>query len=161
MAITGTGLAKRNESVVLMKISNAYYPIGKNVPDMSRTLNNTVSQEQDVLGNTNTTIAQGNQITSVSPFKIEKDSVIGKELYAIYKEGKSLDDLKYTFVEIFLFDEVSEGAVGAFEQSAKIDLKSWGGNFDSLYAPFDVVWEGPRVQGTWTKATKTFTPTAG
>lgn len=158
MAIKGTGLAKREESVLLIKLNGVLYPIGKNTPDMSRSLNNTVDQNQDVLGNTNTTIAQGNQVTAVTPFKFEKDSEIAKELYRIYKEGRTLDELRYQFIEVFLFDEVSEGVCSAFMQNAKINLQSWGGNYDSLYAPFELYWEGERVHGKFDVKTRVFTP---
>lgn len=76
--------------------------------------------------------------------------------------NKQLDDVKYRFMEVSLFDEVADEKFAAWAQSAKIDLKSWGGAAaDGVTAPFDIVWEGERTYGTYDRAANTFTPTDG
>ena len=113
---------------------------------MERTRNNTVTQTKNVLGKTKTKVTKGNQVTSVSPFLVARDSALGKELYEIDRLNKQLDEVKYRFMEVSIFDSKGDEKFAAWTQEAKIDLKSWGGSAaDGLTAPFDIVWEGDRT----------------
>ena len=162
MAIKGTGAIEREQSILFIEINGIWYPIGEDNESMERTRNNTVTQTKNVLGTTKTKVTSGNQITTVSPFLIARDSALGKELYEIDRLNKQLDDVKYRFMEVSLFDEVADEKFAAWAQSAKIDLKSWGGAAaDGVTAPFDIVWEGERTYGTYDRAANTFTPTDG
>ena len=71
---------------------------------MERTRNNTVTQTKNVLGKTKTKVTKGNQVTSVSPFLVARDSALGKELYEIDRLNKQLDEVKYRFMEVSIFD---------------------------------------------------------
>ena len=53
------------------------------------------SQTKNVLGKTKTKVTKGNQVTSVSPFLVARDSALGKELYEIDRLNKQLDEVKY------------------------------------------------------------------
>lgn len=162
MAIKGTGAIAREQSILFMEVNGIFYEIGEDNDSLERTRNNTVSQTKNVLGRTKTKVTIGNQITSVSPFLIARDSAIGKELYEIDRMNKQLDELKRRFMEVSIFDEIEDGKYAAFVQDAKIDLKSWGGTAaDGLAAPFDIVWEGERIYGVYDIETNTFTPNDG
>ena len=101
-------------------------------------------------------------MTSVSPFLIARDSALGKELYEIDRLDKQLDELKYRFMEVSIFDQVGEEKFAAWTQEAKIDLKSWGGAAaDGVTAPFDIVWEGERTHGVYDRAANTFSAEDG
>ena len=141
MAITGTGAVEREYSVLLIQINGIWYPIGEDNESMERTRNNTVTQTKNVLGKTKTKVVKGNQVTSVSPFLVARDSALGKELYEIDRLNKQLDEVKYRFMEVSIFDKKGDEKFAAWTQEAKIDLKSWGGSAaDGLTAPFDIVW---------------------
>lgn len=162
MAITGTGAVQREQSVLFIKINGIWYPIGEDNDSLDRTRNNTVNQTKNVLGKTKSKVTNGNQTTSVTPYLIARDSALAKELYDIDKLNKQMDDLKYEFMEVSIFDVVSAGVFAAWTQQAKIDLKSWGGTAaDGVAAPFDIVWEGDRTYGTYNQAANTFASTDG
>lgn len=162
MAIKGTGAVEREQSVLFIQLNGIWYPIGEDNESMERTRNNTVTQTKNVLGKTKTKITKGNQVTSVSPFLIARDSALGKELYEIDRLDKQLDEVKHRFMEVSIFDSKGDEKFAAWTQEAKIDLKSWGGSAaDGLSAPFDIVWEGDRTYGTYDRATNTFTADNG
>jgi hypothetical protein len=162
MAITGTGAVEREYSVLLIQINGIWYPIGEDNESMERTRNNTVTQTKNVLGKTKTKVTKGNQVTSVSPFLVARDSALGKELYEIDRLNKQLDEVKYRFMEVSIFDSKGDEKFAAWTQEAKIDLKSWGGSAaDGLTAPFDIVWEGDRTYGIYDRAANTFTSDGG
>ena len=149
MAITGTGAVEREYSVLLIQINGIWYPIGEDNESMERTRNNTVTQTKNVLGKTKTKVTKGNQVTSVSPFLVARDSA-------------QLDEVKYRFMEVSIFDSKGDEKFAAWTQEAKIDLKSWGGSAaDGLTAPFDIVWEGDRTYGIYDRAANTFTSDGG
>ena len=157
--ITGSGAVQREQSILFISLNAVWSPIGEDNESLSRTRNNTVTQTKNVLGGTRSTVAKGNQITTVDPFKITADSPLAAELYDIDRLSKQLDDVRRTFMEVSIFDEREGGKYAAWTQDGCIDLKSWGGQNDGLYAPFDVVWTGNRVYGVYDKALNTFTPT--
>ena len=162
MAITGTGAVEREQSILFIQINGIWYPIGEDNESMERTRNNTVTQTKNVLGKTKTKVTKGNQVTSVSPFLVARDSALGKELYEIDRLNKQLDEVKYRFMEVSIFDSKGDEKFAAWTQEAKIDLKSWGGAAtDGLTAPFDIVWEGDRTYGTYDRAANTFTSDGG
>ena len=93
MAIKGTGAVEREQSILMIQINGIWYPIGEDNDTLDRTRNNTVTQTKNVLGRTKSKVTTGNQVTSVSPFIIARDSALGKELYEIDRLGKQLDEL--------------------------------------------------------------------
>lgn len=162
MAITGTGAIEREQSLLMMQVNGIFYPLGEDNESMERTLNNTVSQTKNVLGVSKSKVTIGNQVTSISPYLVARDSAVAQELYEIDRKRKQLDELKYTFMEVSMFDAVGDDKFRAWTQAGKIDLKSWGGSAaDGLAAPFDIVWEGERTYGTYDRATNTFAPDDG
>ena len=162
MAITGTGAIEREQSILFIQINGIWYPIGEDNESLERTRNNTVTQTKNVLGVTKSKVTKGNQVTSVSPYLVARDSALGKELYEIDRLDKQLDEVKYKFMEVSIFDKVGEEQFAAWTQEAKIDLKSWGGAAaDGVTAPFDIVWEGERTYGVYDRAANTFTSEGG
>lgn len=82
--------------------------------------------------------------------------------YEIDRKDKQLDEVKYRFMEVSIFDQMGDEKFAAWTQEAKVDLKSLGGAAaDGLTAPFDVVWEGDRTYGVYDRAANTFAPDDG
>ena len=100
MSITGTGAVEREQSILFIQINGVWEPIGEDNESLERTRNNTVTQTKNVLGRTKTKITKGNQVTSVSPYLIAKDSALAKELYEIDRKDKQLDEVKYRFMAV-------------------------------------------------------------
>ena len=163
MAISGTGKAKRNSTMIFMNVGESdaeeYEVIGKGIEELSREMNNEVESTTDILGNTETTVTKGAQITSVDPLKFERDSKASKIMYDIYKNDLELSDVEKEFVEVFTEDVETDGEYAAFKQKGAVDLKSWGGDTKGINTPFDINWIGEKTHGTFNPTTKKFTPT--
>ena len=130
---------------------------------MERTRNNTVTQTKNVLGKTKTKVVKGNQVTSVSPFLVARDSALGKELYEIDRLNKQLDQVKYTLYGGLYFRQQGRRKVRGMDAGSK-DRPQELGRFhaaDGLTAPFDIVWEGDRTYGIYDRAANTFTSDGG
>lgn len=162
MAISGTGKAKRESAILFMNVGDSteeYEAIGKDNDDLSRERNNEVEQTKNILGETEVTVTNGNQVTTVDPFKFRRESKVAQTLYEIYKDDLDGSDVEHEFVEVFTEDKESEGEFAAFKQTGAIDLKSWGGDTTGVGTPFDINWKGSRTHGTFNPTTKKFTPT--
>lgn len=162
MAISGTGKAKRESAILFMDVGESeseYEAIGKDNDDLTRERNNEVESNKNVLGETEVTVTNGNQVTSVDPFKFRRESKVAQILYKIDKENLDGSDVEYPFVEVFTEDKETSGEYAAFKQTGAIDLKSWGGDTTGVGAPFDINWKGARIYGTFNPTTKVFTPT--
>ena len=162
MAISGTGLIPRKEFMHFVNVGTTAEPewelLGEGIEELSREMNNNVETTTDILGNTNTTVTKGNQVSSFDPFKCRKDSKLFAKLYEIYTDDKELSDCEMEFLEVSVFDKVSDGVYNAVKQTGAVDLKSVGGDTTGLDMPFDVNYIGSKTKGTFTAATKTFTP---
>jgi len=158
--ISGTGKIKRNAVMHLVNVGTTILPefeqLGEGMESLTREMNNSVDTKQDILGNTSTTITKGNQVSSFSPFKAKKESKLFAKLYKIYTDDLELSDVEMEFVEVSVFDEVSEGVYSAIKQTGAVDLKSYGGDTTGLDMPFDVNYIGAKIKGNFTVATKTF-----
>ena len=158
--------AKRNTYKLFMDVSESgatseeYEIIGKDIEDLSRELNNEVNSITNILGETETEITKGNQVTTCDPVKFRDDSKASKILYNIYKNDSELSDVERNFVEVNTSVPVtgSDGEYEAFKQKGAIDLKSWGGDTTGINSPFDINWIGAKNYGTFNPTTKKFTP---
>lgn len=163
MAISGTGLIKRKEFMHFVNVGTTETPewelLGEGIEELSREMNNNVENTTDILGNNVTTVTKGNQVSSFDPFKCRKDSKLFAKLYAIYTDDLELSDVEMEFLEVSVFDEVSDGVYSAIKQTGAIDLKSIGGDTTGLDMPFDVNYIGAKTKGTFTASTKTFAKT--
>lgn len=158
--------AKRNTYMLFMDVSTSgatsaeYEIIGKDIEELSRELNNEVNSFTNILGETETEITKGNQVTTCDPVKFRDDSKASKILYGIYKNDSELSDVERDFIEVNTAVPVtgSDGEYEAFKQKGAIDLKSWGGDTTGINSPFDINWIGTKTYGTFNPTTKAFTP---
>ncbi len=140
--------------------TETYEAIGKDNNELSTELNNDVSSEENVLGETNVDITKMPRITSVDPFYYRDDSKLGKKLKAIEWEDKDGDEVKELFMEVDLTETASEGEYKAYKQNAAINLRSYGGDTKGIAYPYELHWDGAKTYGTFNPTTKVFTPTA-
>lgn len=164
MAIAGTGLISRKSLMHFVNVGTSSEPewelLGDGIEELSREMNNNVETKQDILGQTSTTVTKGNQVSSFDPFKCRKDSKLFQKLYQIYTDDLELSDVEMEFLEVSVFDEISEGTYAAIKQVGAVDLKSIGGDTTGLDMPFDVNYIGAKVKGQFVASTKTFTADA-
>lgn len=160
-AIEGTGKAERKSAVLAMNVGTTekeeYEIIGKDNDELTRERNNNVESKLNVLGKTTVEVTNGPQVTTVDPFRFERDSKIAQKLYEIDKYDKELSEVEEEFVEIFLEDKIAEGEFAAWKRRGAIDLKSWGGDTTGVGEPFDINWVGDKVHGKFNPKTKVFT----
>lgn len=163
--IEGTGKIARKDVMHFVDISSTATPefeqLGDGIESLTREMNNNVETKQDITGVTSTNITKGNQVSSFSPFKAKKDSKLFAKLYKIYTDDLELSDVEMDFLEVSVFDEISEGVYSAIKQRGAVDLKSFGGDTTGLDMPFDVNFIGKKVKGNFTVATKTFAESTG
>lgn len=162
MAIEGTGLIPRKEFMHFVNVGTTeeaeWELLGEGIEELSREMNNNVENATDILGNNTTTVTKGNQVSSFDPFKCRRNSKLFAKLYQIYTDDLELSDVEMEFLEVSVFDKVSEGTYSAVKQTGAIDLKSIGGDTTGLDMPFDVNYVGSKTKGTFAVATKTFKP---
>lgn len=157
--------ARRSTYLLFMNVSESttskeWEVIGKDIEELSRELNNEVNSFTNILGETETDITKGKQVTTCDPIKFRDDSKVSKKLYNIYKNDLELSEVEEEFLEVNTSMAVTgkDGEFEAFMQVGAIDLKSWGGDTTGVNSPFDINWKGSKTYGTFNPTTKTFTP---
>lgn len=165
MSIKGEGKIKRKDVMHFANVGTKSEPeweqVGDGIEELTREMNNNVEAKTDITGNTSVTVSKGNQVSSVSPFKAKKESKLFQKLYQIYTDDLELSDVEMEFLEVSVFDEISEGLYSAIKQNAAIDLKSFGGPTTGLEMPFDINYMGEKEKGNFDPTTKTYTKSTG
>ena len=131
MSITGEGKIQRKMVMHFVNVETTDKPewerIGKGIEELTREMNNNVESTTDITGETDVEVTLGNQTTSVEPFKARRESKLFQKLYKIYTDDLELSDVEMEFLEVSIFDEISEGVYAAIKQKGAVDLKSFGG----------------------------------
>ena len=165
MSITGNGKIQRKLVMLFVDVGTSETPeweqIGKGIEELAREMNNNVESVTDITGETDVEVTKGNQTSSVSPFKARKESKLFQKLYKIYTDDLELSDVEMDFLEVSVFDEVSEGVYSAIKQRGAVDLKSFGGPTSGVEMPFDINYIGAKEKGNFTLATKTYAKSTG
>lgn len=165
MSITGEGKIQRKLVMHFVNVGTSETPewerIGKGIEELTREMNNNVESTTDITGETDVEVTKGNQTSSVSPYKARKESKLFQKLYQIYTDDLELDDVVMDFLEVSVFDEISEGVYAAIKQKGAIDLKSFGGPTSGVEMPFDINYLGAKEKGNFTLSTKTYAKSTG
>lgn len=160
MSITGEGKIQRKLVMHFVNVGTSEAPewerIGKGIEELTREMNNNVESTTDITGETDVEVTKGNQTSSVSPYKARKESKLFQKLYQIYTDDLELDDVVMDFLEVSVFDEISEGVYAAIKQKGAVDLKSFGGPTTGVEMPFDINYLGAKEKGNFTLETKTY-----
>lgn len=163
MAFKGTGEIKRQEFLLFANVAKTetleWEVIGKDLESLTVELNNEVESKQNILGESSTKVTRGTKSSSVSPYKIRRDSKLGEIIYKMARDGAELSDCELEFLQVFVFDEVSEGKFYASKQKCAVDVKSYGGDTKGLDIPFDIHFIGAKTEGTFEPKLKKFTAT--
>lgn len=163
--ISGEGKIQRKLVMHFVNVGTTEAPewerIGKGVEELTREMNNNVESVTDITGATDVEVTLGNQVSSVSPYKARKESKLFQKLYEIYTDDKELADVEMDFLEVSVFDEVSEGVYSAIKQRGAVDLKSFGGPTTGVEMPFDINYFGEKEKGNFTLETSTYAKSTG
>lgn len=135
-----------------------YQRLGKDLEEYSPSMSAQVDTKKNILGETSILISGYEKTASVEPYYAEKGDLLFEKLQAIIDEGKILDDLKTTVVEVKLWEPVEEGKYAATCEEVYIEITSYGGDTTGYQIPFTLHYTGNKVKGTFDVNMKIFTP---
>jgi len=136
----------------------ANYRLGKDIEEYNIELNGEVEKKKNILGEQSVVHKGYEPQTSVDTFYPDYDDELSQKLFEIANERLTGDEVKTTMVDVILQPDGT--VVSAYREDVIVDVKSLGGATEGVNTPFDVIYAGNRVKGTWDVSTKTFTPDA-
>ena len=139
--------------------SAVYYLIGKGIDELSVSMNGTFEQKKDIIGNVITSDTGYQPQVGVEPYHADPEDSIYEFLKDIAMNRKSGDECKVKMLEVLIEDTVDEQH-DAWEEDAKIEITSYGGDTSGLGINFNIWADGNRKKGTVTLADKVPTFTA-
>ena len=138
-----------------------YVRLGSDLEEYTVEMNANVNTTQNILGEVSTTIDGYEPQSAVEPYYATIGDPLHARLQTIVDDRLTLDGLKTKVVEVHLWEEVSAGVFVAYREDAIIEVVSYGGDTTGYQIPFNLHHVGNRVKGTFTVASKTFTPDEG
>lgn len=134
----------------------SYYRLGKDVEEYTIELSPTVDTKINVWGETVNRLTGFTPSTSVDTFYAEEGDPLFEQLCDIVNTRGTGSAVKSYIVDVLL---TATGAVAwAFKEDCLVIPQSIGGTNGSLNVPYQVLYDGNRVAGTWNTSTHTFTP---
>ncbi len=130
--------------------------IGTGVSDLSRTQSWNVTNEKDITGVTDASVARGEETLDISPYYTRKDSPLALLLQKIDENELEQDDIVYWYYEAKVDDEGE--TIQAWKKRAHVMPQSFGGpadNTDSI--PFNLALSGKKIPVSFDFATMIFT----
>lgn len=138
----------------------AYVRLGKDLEEYTTEMSANVNTTKNILGETSTFIDSYEKSASVEPYYAVVGDPLFTRLQAIIDEGKTLDDLNTTVVEVHLWEDATSGKYKAYRENAVIEVTSYGGDTTGYQIPFNLHYIGERTAGTFDVTAKTFTADA-
>lgn len=135
-----------------------YEQLGDGIEEMSIEMGANVQKTRDITGKTKTFIDGYEKSQSVEPYKADSESEMFKRLQKIVDEDVVLDGLKTTVLDVHLWKTDSDGVYEAVREEAIIEVSSYGGDTSGYQIPFTLHRTGVKTKGTFTLASKEFTP---
>lgn len=135
-----------------------YEQLGDGIEEMSIEMGANVQKTRDITGKTKTFIDGYEKSQSVEPYKADSDSDMFKRLQKIVDEDLVLDKLKTTVLDVHLWETDTDGVYKAVREEAIIEVSSYGGDTSGYQIPFTLHRTGVKTKGTFTLASKEFTP---
>lgn len=135
-----------------------YVRLGKDLEEFGVEMNANVETKNNILGEMSVMLGSYQPQASAEPYYAVMGDALFDRLQAIIDERQTLDDLKTTVVEVHLWENESDGAYVAYQEEAIIEVSSYGGDTSGYQIPFNLHHTGSRKKGTFTVATKKFTP---
>lgn len=125
-----------------------WFLIGKDIEDMSVSLNPDTSTVKNILGETSVKDNGYEPSMSADPYYANPDDSIYPKLKAIAMERLKGDACKTKILEVILED--TEGSHEAYTEDVIVKPQSYGGDTSGFAIPFDVLFDGNRQKGTAT-----------
>lgn len=141
--------------------SPVWFLIGKDIDDMSVELNPDTETTKNILGETTVKDNGYEPSMSADPYYANPDDSIYEKIRDIAMNRLKGDECKTTILEVIMEDTV--GPHKAWREDVIVKPQSYGGDTSGVAIPFDVLFNGNRVEGTVTitEGVPTFTPKEG
>ncbi len=133
-----------------------YERLGKDLEEFSPELSAQVETKRNILGEQTVVISGYEKTGSVETYYAESDSALFARLQDIIDNGRVLDELKTTVVEVKLWEGEGTSYPATCEE-AYIEVVSYGGDTTGYQIPFTLHYTGNRVSGTFDVAARSFT----
>lgn len=135
--------------------STAYIRLGKDLEDYTIALNAETETKNNILGENSTQVKGYQPQGTVEPYYAYEGDLLYEKLEAIINNRSTGTELETTVVDV-LVDSAGE-VKWAYRENAVIVPQSIGGDTSGVQIPFEVYYNGGRVEGTFDVKTKTFT----
>lgn len=135
-----------------------YVRLGKDLEDYNVELNPDIETTKNIWGESRTKVKGYEPEGDVETFYAYEGEALYEKLFAIVNNRSTGSELETTVVDVLINSDGT--AVKAYRENAVIVPQSIGGDTAGMQIPFNVYYNGDRTEGTWTVATKKFTPTA-
>lgn len=135
----------------------SYIRIGKDLEEYKIEMNPDTETTKNILGENSTKVKGYEPQGSVDPYYAYEGDALYSKLEDIINNRSTGTELETTVVDVLVN---SEGVVQwAYKEDAVIVPQSIGGDTAGVQIPFEVHYNGNRVQGDFDVKTKTFTVT--
>lgn len=135
-----------------------YVRLGKDLEDYNVELNPDVETTKNIWGEARTKVKGYEPEGDVETFYAYEGEALYEKLFDIVNKRSTGSELETTVVDVLIN---SDGTiVTAYRESAVVVPQSIGGDTAGMQIPFNVYYNGDRVEGTWNATTKKFTVSA-
>lgn len=131
----------------------SWFLVGKDIEEMSVELNPDVETVKNILGETSVKDNGYEPQMTADPYYANPDDAIYDKIKDIAMKRLKGDDCKTKILEIILVDTSSSGTTPTYEaytENVIVKPTSYGGDTSGFAIPFDVYFDGGRVEGTAT-----------
>ena len=140
-----------------LQVGEEFIRLGKDLEEYSPELSAQVEKTKNILGQTSVSIVGYEKTGAVEPYFAESGDPLFEKLQAIIDGDLTLDACKASMVEVKLWDGQGDSFPAVREQCF-LEVTSYGGDTQGYQIPFTVHYTGQKEKGTFSLATKTFTP---
>lgn len=126
-----------------------WFLIGKDIEEMSVELNPDVETVKNILGETSVKDNGYEPQMTADPYYANPDDEIYMKIKDIAMKRLKGDDCKTKILEVILVDKGTQ-EYEAYTENVIIKPTSYGGDTSGFAIPFDVYFDGGRVEGTVT-----------
>lgn len=139
-----------------------YERLGKDLEEYNVEMGATSETKQNILGEKSVKITGYEKQGTIEPYYADKDEALFTRLQDIIDNELVLDDLTSDIVDVHLWKTAGENSTTfeAIKWIGKIEVSSYGGDYNGYQIPFNFHYEKTGIKGTFDTSTKTFTPTS-
>lgn len=133
-----------------------YVRLGKDLEEFAIEMNPDSETVKNICGETSITVKGYEPQSSVETYYARKGDALYEKLASIINNRSTGSALETTVVDILVESDGTQ--VWAYKENVVVIPQSIGGDNGGVNIPFEIHYNGNRVEGTWAASTKTFTP---